>query len=134
VTGLGKKVGGVEFEGGTYVLWTPELKDNRTLFSSLNTGEDNPNVNQQDSLERAETNEDLKDSKKIRDKFPASLRTKGGHLVRSREEIFVDNSLYEYGLAHAYERRLPINAEVYCDFYIPSQNNGKAVYIEYWGV
>ena len=32
-------------------------------------------------------------------------------------------------LAHAYERRLPIEEEVYCDFYLPV---GK-VYIEYWG-
>jgi hypothetical protein len=30
---------------------------------------------------------------------------------------------------HAYERRLPIEEEVYSDFYIPT---GK-VYIEYWG-
>lgn len=55
-------------------------------------------------------------------------------MVRSRGEILIDNSLYEYGLAHAYERRLPIEDEVYCDFYIPSQNSGKAVYIEYWGM
>lgn len=34
------------------------------------------------------------------------------------------------GLVHAYERLLPIEEEVYCDFYIPS---GK-VYIEYWGI
>jgi hypothetical protein len=32
-------------------------------------------------------------------------------------------------LVHAYERRLPIEEEVYCDFYVPA---GK-VYIEYWG-
>lgn len=32
-------------------------------------------------------------------------------------------------LVHAYERKLPVEEEVYCDFYIPS---GK-VYIEYWG-
>ncbi|MBN2825103.1 MAG: hypothetical protein JXQ76_07270 [Campylobacterales bacterium] len=33
-------------------------------------------------------------------------------------------------LVHAYERKLPIEEEVYCDFYLPS---GK-VYIEYWGM
>ena len=31
---------------------------------------------------------------------------------------------------HAYERKLPIEEEVYSDFYIPT---GK-VYIEYWGL
>ena len=31
---------------------------------------------------------------------------------------------------HAYERKLPVEEDVYCDFYIPT---GK-VYIEYWGL
>ena len=34
------------------------------------------------------------------------------------------------GIVHAYERKLPIEEDVYCDFYIPS---GK-VYIEFWGL
>ncbi|WP_235851994.1 hypothetical protein [Niallia nealsonii] len=33
-----------------------------------------------------------------------------------------------YGVIHAYERKLPIEKEMYCDFYLPS---GR-VYIEYW--
>lgn len=33
-------------------------------------------------------------------------------------------------IVHAYERKLPIEEEVYCDFYLP---NGK-VYIEFWGL
>lgn len=137
VTSLGKKVGGVECEhssGGTYVLWPATLENNQTLVSSINTGENGTELNQQELIINAEVSEDLKDSKNFRDKFPASQRTKDGHLVRSRGEILIDNSLYEYGLAHAYERRLPIEEEVYCDFYIPSQNTGKAVYIEYWGM
>jgi hypothetical protein len=32
-------------------------------------------------------------------------------------------------IVHAYERKLPIEEDVYCDFYLPV---GK-VYIEYWG-
>lgn len=31
---------------------------------------------------------------------------------------------------HAYERRLPVTEEVYCDFYIPPAN----CYLEYWGM
>jgi hypothetical protein len=38
--------------------------------------------------------------------------------------------LYMSGIVHAYERRLPIEEEAYCDFYLPA---GK-VYIEYWGI
>ncbi|WP_198152323.1 hypothetical protein [Draconibacterium sediminis] len=138
VTNLGKKVGGVEFEhtsGATFVLWPPELLNNKTLISSISTGDNNStDIFQPETNDSTEVIEDLKDSKNFREKFPAGLRTKDGHLVRSRGEILIDNSLYEYGLAHAYERRLPIEDEVYCDFYIPSQNNGKAVYIEYWGM
>ena len=44
--------------------------------------------------------------------------------------MLIDNWLYMSGIAHAYERRLPIEEEAYCDFYLP---DGK-VYIEYWGM
>ncbi|WP_167616662.1 phage antirepressor KilAC domain-containing protein [Maribellus sediminis] len=137
LTNLGIKVGGVEFEhksGGSFVLWPPELLTNKSLVSSLNPEGDGIEKQPTELNGNPEVVEDLKDSKDFREKFPAGLRTKDGHLVRSRGEILIDNSLYEYGLAHAYERRLPIEEEVYCDFYIPSQNNGKAVYIEYWGM
>ena len=33
-------------------------------------------------------------------------------------------------IVHAYERKLPVEEDVYCDFYLPV---GK-VYIEYWGL
>jgi hypothetical protein len=42
-------------------------------------------------------------------------------MVRSRGELVIDNSLYEYGLAHAYERKLPVEEDVYSDFYIPAK-------------
>lgn len=41
----------------------------------------------------------------------------------------IDNWLYMAEIVHAYERKLPIEEEVYSDFYIPT---GK-VYIEFWG-
>jgi hypothetical protein len=66
----------------------------------------------------------------FRKKFPAKHRTTDGHLVRSKAEVLIDNWLYMTGIVHAYERRLPIEEEVYCDFYVPA---GK-VYIEYWGL
>jgi hypothetical protein len=53
-----------------------------------------------------------------------------GHYVRSRAEAMVDNWLYTNGIAHAYERKLPIEADVFSDFYIRSGN----VYIEFWGM
>ncbi len=43
--------------------------------------------------------------------------------------MHIDNWLYMAEIVHTYERKLPIEEDVYCDFYIPT---GK-VYIEYWG-
>ena len=43
--------------------------------------------------------------------------------------MLIDNWLYMFEIVHAYERKLPVEEDVYCDFYIPT---GK-VYIEYWG-
>lgn len=51
-------------------------------------------------------------------------------MVRSRAEVIIDNALHDYKLAHAYERKLPIEEELYSDFFIPTEN----VYIEFWGM
>lgn len=70
------------------------------------------------------------DELQFREKFPARHRTTDGHWVRSKAEMLIDNWLYMANIVHAYERQLPIEEAVYCDFYLP---NGK-VYIEYWGM
>lgn len=44
--------------------------------------------------------------------------------------MLIDNWLYMAGIVHAYERKLPIEEDLYCDFYLPT---GK-VYIEFWGL
>lgn len=66
----------------------------------------------------------------FREKFEARHRTTDGHYVRSKAEMLIDNWLYMAELVHAYERKLPVEEDLYCDFYIPT---GK-VYIEYWGL
>jgi len=66
----------------------------------------------------------------FRKKFPANFRTEDGHIVRSKAEQIIDNWLYHKGIVHAYERRVPIEEEVYCDFFIPI---GQKVWIEFWG-
>jgi len=65
----------------------------------------------------------------FREKFKVEHRATDGHFVRSKAEMLIDNWLYMAEIIHAYERKLPIEEDVYCDFYIPT---GK-VYIEYWG-
>ena len=71
------------------------------------------------------------EDKSFREKFPPYIRTEDGHGVRSRGEQIIDNWLYHKGIVHAYERRVPIEEEVYCDFFIPI---GQKVWIEYWGL
>ncbi len=42
----------------------------------------------------------------------------------------IDDWLYHHGVVHAYERRLPIDEDVVCDFWLPKNR----VYIEFWGM
>ncbi len=68
-------------------------------------------------------------------RYPATLKTLDGHLVRSKSEMLIDNFLYINGITHAYDKKLPITELAYCDFYIPvTRNVTRGVYIEYWGL
>jgi hypothetical protein len=71
-----------------------------------------------------------KEENDFRTKFPATFISEDGHRVRSKAEQIIDNWLYHKGIVHAYERRVPIVEEVYCDFFIPL---GQKVWIEFWG-
>ncbi len=134
ITKLGKTVGGRQYEhetsGGSYVLWPDNILQNKSLnevFNESQPEKETPKVNptstqQQTTAQPASNN--------FRDKFEAKHRTKDGHFVRSRAEVIIDDTLYDYGLVHAYEKKVPIEEELYTDFYLP---NGK-VYIEYWGL
>ena len=130
LTKLGKSLGGKQFEhetsGGTYVLWPDNILINKNLSSVFQEVHTAP--------EHTKTQVEKEPSKNIaenfREKFPATFRTKDGHMVRSRAEVIIDNALYDYKLAHAYERKLPIEEDLYSDFFIPTEN----VYIEFWGM
>jgi hypothetical protein len=120
LTQYGQSNGGMQKKhpqsGNLYVVWTEKLLQNpdiKMLSGEVNTAE-TQNVKEQD----------------FRSKFPAKLRTVDGHYVRSRAELLIDNWLYSAGIVHAYEKKLPIEEEVYSDFYIPA---GK-LYIEFWGL
>ena len=129
ITKLGKGLGGRQFEhetsGGTYVLWPDNVLTNKNLTSIFKefTVIEQP-LPQTAKEEPKSTNDNF------REKFPATLRTKDGHMVRSRAEVIIDNALYDYKLAHAYERKLQIEEDLYSDFFIPTEN----VYIEFWGM
>lgn len=111
-----------EMRNGTpYTIWPVSILNNAALRAS---------VAEQTGTAPSSPSQQTDKSAEFRAKFPAHFRTQDGHMVRSRAEVLIDNWLYMQGLVHAYERRLPIEEECYCDFYLPG---GKGVYIEYWG-
>ncbi len=114
----------------SYTHWPTEIVLNSSLIKAVD--DFNPNSKKNISLEKNIKNGI--DSDEFRAKFPAQYRASDGHNVRSRWELVIDNFLYSHWLTHAYERKIPIQEDIYSDFYIPAQKGGKAVYIEYWGI
>ncbi|NIK75041.1 hypothetical protein FHS15_000139 [Paenibacillus castaneae] len=126
VTKLGESLGGKQFEyeqtGVPYVCWDSSILTNKRLLETFQSVQGTP---------AEDIKEDkLPSSSNFRDKFEAKHRAADGHYVRSRAEMLIDNWLYMSEIVHAYERRLPVEEEIYCDFYLPV---GK-VYIEFWGL
>lgn len=140
ITPSGSAMGGFEkthpSSGVPYVMWPEDIIDNRILLANVNDakGIEAPKRQPPPLPETAvspEVVDDVaSDIESFRKKFPAEYRCTDGHYVRSRAELTVDNWLYMSGLVHAYERKLPVEEDIYCDFYLPE---GK-VYIEYWGM
>ena len=128
-TDLGAKLCGqveVGRDKKTFIKWPVGIEKSRVLTRAINEF-----LHPESKLKIEPDKEITKDAANFRSKFPANMRASDGHGVRSRGELNIDNWLYYNNIAHAYERRLPLeNEEVYCDFYIPV---GK-VYIEYWGL
>lgn len=126
VTNLGIKNGGVQKEnsknGIPYVEWPNSILDKKVFKAIINDLQGSSNT--KESLDKEESQYDF------RSKFEAKHRATDGHFVRSKAEMLIDNWLYMAEIVHAYERKLPIEEDVYCDFYIPT---GK-VYIEFWGL
>lgn len=137
ITKLGKNVGGRQFEhetsGGSYVLWPENILQNKSLVAVFNGNATEKETSKQVTAsvtQQQQTQPSATTSNNFRDKFEAKHRTKDGHFVRSRAEVIIDDTLYDYGLVHAYEKKVPVEEEIYTDFYLP---NGK-VYIEFWGM
>jgi energy-converting hydrogenase A subunit M len=127
ITVLGAKNGGIQKEnsknGIPYVEWDESIFNNNAFLSIIQEVKGEAGENTQKKID------DSQDSN-FRKKFLAKHRATDGHLVRSKAEMLIDNWLYMAEIVHAYERKLPIEEEVYCDFYIPT---GK-IYIEFWGL
>lgn len=126
LTKLGESIGGKQLEyektGIPYVTWQESILSNKSLIETFKQ------INGEIIEEKEESIDEIDTS--FRDKFQAKHRSADGHFVRSKAEMLIDNWLYMSEIVHAYERKLPIEEDVYCDFYLPV---GK-VYIEYWGL
>jgi hypothetical protein len=106
--------------------WTENILTNKRLLETIQSihGESTEEEAEEEDVGNKAVNVGF------REKFEAKLRTADGHYVRSRAEMLIDNWLYMSEIVYAYERKLPVEEDVYCDFYLPV---GK-VYIEYWGL
>ncbi|MBN2651774.1 MAG: hypothetical protein JXR63_05265 [Spirochaetales bacterium] len=133
ITNIGKNVGGRQFEhetsGFSYVLWSENILQNKSLIDVFKDTQSEKEVSN-NAESPSQPLIQIPSANNFRDKFEAKHRTKDGHYVRSRAEVIIDDTLYDYGLVHAYEKKVPIEEELYTDFYLP---NGK-VYIEFWGM
>ncbi len=135
-TAQGRRAGAVVKEarqsGIPYVVWSPKVRTNKALVAALRGGDEPvpiapPDVVVAEGLARPPASALPAN---FRDIHETPYRTQDGHRVRSRAELVIDDWLYHHRLVHAYERRLPIEEGLVCDFWLP---HGR-VYIEYWGM
>lgn len=115
LTQKGKENGGIQnnYKGNLSVYWSDEILKNEIFTKEIS--------DETESKDKVEID--------FRKKFEAKYRTKSGHYVRSRAEVIIADWLYSEFICFAYEKRVPILYELYCDFYLPKEK----IYIEFWG-
>lgn len=134
-TKIGKTIGGRQFEhetsGASYVLWPENILHHKSLKEVFSDNQPEKETSTPAPIITQHETPTQQPNGDYREKWEAKHRTLDGHYVRSRAEVIIDNLLYQYGLVHAYERKIIIgDEEVLSDFYLPA---GK-VYIEFWGM
>lgn len=73
--------------------------------------------------------------------YEGTIKCKDGHMVKSYQEMSIDDYLTDHGIRHAYERTLIIKDEegtpikLHPDFYLfDLLGPGKDVWLEHWGI
>jgi len=121
-TDRGLAIGAVQTEdiksGIPYIRWPENIIKNSILTETIADFKGSPRTECYDI-----------NIQNYRKRFISKYRTTSGFMTRSKSEALISNWLYMLEIAHAYERKLPIEEEAYACFYIP---RGK-VYIEYFG-
>lgn len=138
-TAQGRRAGAVEREarqsGIPYVVWSPKVQSNRALLAAVRADDATSTSSEEDLraiLKQMATPAGPAPAapQNFRDVHDTPYRAQDGHRVRSRAELVIDNWLYTHQIVHAYERKVPVDEDLVCDFWIP----GGRVYIEYWGM
>lgn len=113
-----------------YVVWHSDICKSRILQNAANELLDVEAAQISRPQSEPSPEEAAEKPAGFREAFPAPHRTSDGHYVRSMPEIQIDNWLYANRIPHAYEPLVPVEQEMYCDFYLPEHR----VFIEYWGM
>jgi len=143
LTKAGTKIGGEykTYMGTEYISWKDKDKiiaslEKKSIFGKLfgsNKTKEPKKIEKKEKREtkkKVETRKKIKTGNDIRKQYDSlEYRTEDGHYVRSKAELIIDNWLYNKGIVHAYEKKLPTEENLLSDFYIPNKN----IYIEYWG-
>ena len=120
LTDQGQRFGGIQEEsensGSLYVSWPKEIVDDPVIHRELELLclVDKGLISSDDDLFSSVETEVLISS--------------DGHQLKSILELNVCNWLYLAQLAHAYQRRLPVEETLLADFFLPA----NSVYIECW--
>ncbi len=74
----------------------------------------------------------------LNEDYEGKYTCKDGHIVKSKSEVLIDNFLFENGILHAYEKKLPYGKTekevLHPDFFLKDYlGKGEHVYIEHWG-
>jgi hypothetical protein len=130
LTPRGKALGGVQEEypdsGVPFVRWPAVLQRHPVLLQNLRVVQALEHVGEAHEGELfADPEADIRVDLGGAD----AHRALDGHVLQSRAHLMICHWLYMSGIVHAAGRRLPVEGEYRCDFYLPSLQ----LYIEYWG-
>lgn len=110
-------------------------EDVKTIYEKIyNNGEIVSNEETDNKTKDITYEQIMTDDADYRKIYPANIRCKDGHYVRSKSEKIIDDFLYDNNILHAYEKQLFIE-EAYEVQYIPDfYLKHEDTYIEFWGM
>jgi len=124
---------------GNYFLIFPEMQNkiSKLIYALGNSVHEIVIEKYSDEIEESfnydkpliETNLSARNSFYMTHGFP-ELRAIDGHFVRSKNEVIVDNYLFNKKINHIYECGLPGLELILCDWYLPDLKT----FVEFWGI